>query len=85
MNQRIYDEIQEAQRHGRQKYGSGPEYLEHDDRVHPEAWHRYIEDHNERAALSTPTDRRSHLIKLAGLAVSAIEAYDRMCDAKEIA
>lgn len=83
MNQKIHEEIQEAQRHGRQKYGSGPDDLAHDDAVPQDNWHRYIGDHNERAELSPPMDRRAHLIKVAGLAVSAVEAFDRQQDDQE--
>lgn len=77
MNTKIAQQIQDAQNHGRAKHGSGENDFAHDDSHAPERWHDFIADHNQRAADSTPTDRRQHLIKTAGLCVSAIEAYDR--------
>lgn len=77
MNAKIAAEIQAEQEHGREKYGKGPNDFEHDD-AHPvRLWHICIEDHNERAETATPMERRQYLVKLAGLAVSAIESYDR--------
>ena len=77
MTPKIAQEIQEAQSHGRQKYGGHPENTHHDDLHTDDEWAQYIADHNERAKLGTPMERRQHLIKTAGLAVSAIEALDR--------
>jgi len=77
MNAQIICEIQREQEHGRTKYGSGPNDLAHDDAMPDEMWHRCIDDHNLRADKSTPMERRQHLIKVAGLAVSAIESFDR--------
>lgn len=70
-------EIRAEQDHGRSKYGRGPSDFEHDDRTPEGNWHHYIADHNTRASLATPMERRQHLVKVAGLAISAIEASDR--------
>jgi len=77
MNKKISAEIQSAQNHGRQKYGKGPNDFAHDDANRNHVWHDCIEDHLRRARFATPMDRREHLVKLAGLAVSAIESFDR--------
>jgi len=83
MNTKIAAEIQAEQEHGREKYGIGPHDLEHDDAMDDAVWHNCIWDHNERARNSTPMERRQHLIKVAGLAVSAVEAFDRKRDKAE--
>jgi hypothetical protein len=77
MNAKIAAEIQAEQNHGREKYGGHAENLEHDDNTPDGRWHAYINDHNQRARNATPMERRQHLIKIAGLAVSAIESFDR--------
>lgn len=77
MNAKIAEEIQTEQNHGRQKYGRGPDDFEHDDRNNDGVWYACIEDHNNRAVIATPMERRQHLLKVAGLAVSAIESIDR--------
>ncbi|HZV36608.1 MAG TPA: hypothetical protein VFB72_18670 [Verrucomicrobiae bacterium] len=77
MNEKIAAEIQAEQNHGRQKYGRGPNDFKHDDAHDPRGWHQWIEEHNMRGLLATPMERRQHLIKVAGLAVSAVEAFDR--------
>jgi len=77
MNEKIAKEIQDEQNHGRQKYGSGPDDFAHDDRHHQRDWNEFIFHHNENAKWATPMERRQHLIKVAGLAVSAVESYDR--------
>lgn len=81
MSPEIAAQIQAEQCHGRQKYGTGPNDYRHDDSHHPESWHDLIADHNVRAQLATPSERRQYLIKLAGLAVSAVESYDRKQEA----
>lgn len=73
----IQEEIQTEQDHGRQKYGGDPCNTALDDSHSDEEWAAYIEDHNERAKIAPPMERRQHLIKVAGLAVSAIESIDR--------
>lgn len=80
MNKKISKEIQSEQDHGREKYGFGPDDFEHDDFNSEEVWRDCIKDHNERARLCPPMARRQHLIKVAGLAVSAIEALDRQAN-----
>lgn len=77
MNAKISEEIQAEQNHGRQKYGKGPNDFRHDDNHLERVWHMCIHDHNVRASMATPMERRQHLIKIAGLAVSAIESFDR--------
>lgn len=77
MNAKIAAEIQSEQDHGRQKYGGHKDNLAHDSRNSNVDWANCIADHNSRALHSTPMERRQHLIKVAGLAVSAIEAFDR--------
>ncbi|HEX3800283.1 MAG TPA: hypothetical protein VH413_16425 [Verrucomicrobiae bacterium] len=77
MNRKIAQEIQAEQNHGRQKYGRGPHDFRHDDRHTQKDWHLFIVDHNERAESATPLERRQYLIKVAGLAVSAVECFDR--------
>lgn len=74
MNKQIHDAIQMEQDHGRQKWGGGDPA--HDLSIDDDAWAQYIETHNERARVSVGMERRQHLIKVAGLAVSAIEAFD---------
>lgn len=77
MNDKIAKQIQDEQDHGRQKYGGHKDNLAHDSRNKHIDWARCIADHNSRALVATPMERRQHLIKVAGLAVSAIEAFDR--------
>jgi hypothetical protein len=77
MTLKIANEIQAEQDHGREKYGSGPDDFAKDDANTVDDWFHCIEDHNRRALVATPMERRQHLIKLAGLAVSAIETIDR--------
>jgi hypothetical protein len=82
MTPEIAAEIQAEQNHGREKYGDGPDDFMHDDLVSDSLWHCCIGDHNQRARHATPMDRRQHLIKIAGLAVSAIESFDRNHETK---
>lgn len=77
MTKKIAKEIQAEQEHGRTKYGRGPNDFAHDDGLEEWTWHSCISDHNHRAETGTPRERRQHLIKVAGLAVSAVEAFDR--------
>jgi hypothetical protein len=77
MNPKLVKEIQLEQEHGRKKYGSGPNDFDHDDAHGEFDWHELIDKHNRMALSGTPMDRRQHLVKLAGLAVSAIESFDR--------
>lgn len=78
MNDKIAAEIQAEQNHGRSKYGRGPDDFDHDENMPWPCWHACIGEHNRIASNSNPMDRRQHLIKVAGLAVSAIEAFDRV-------
>jgi hypothetical protein len=78
MNAKIAAEIQAEQDAGRCKWGRGPEDFAHDDATREGSWHRYIDDHNERGRCGTAMERRQALVKVAGLAVSAIEAWERL-------
>jgi hypothetical protein len=82
MNAKITAEIQAEQNHGRQKYGRGPDDFAHDDRHSDSDWYVMIKEHNQRAVDAPTMERRQHLLKVAGLAVSAIEAIDRSIDDK---
>lgn len=73
----LYREIEAEQRHGREKYGRGPEDFAHDNNNADDLWYSCIKDHNARAMSATPMERRQHLVKVAGLAISAIQSYDR--------
>jgi len=75
MTTALAKEIQAEQDHGRES--AGPDDLHHDDVMDDAVWYNCIRDHNERARWSTPLERRQHLVKVAGLAASAIEAFDR--------
>jgi len=77
MNARIAKQIQAEQDHGRQKWGSGPKDYAHDDEHSLDDWCGMIETHNEQAECSTPQEYRQEMVKVAGLAVSAIESFDR--------
>lgn len=77
MNNIITAQIQEEQNRGRAKWGNGPEDHAHDDKHSDEDWGEMIERHNLNAESATPMERRQYLVKVAGLAVSAIEALDR--------
>lgn len=80
MTPQIAREIQAEQDHGREKYGGSMNDYAHDDATPDEGWHACIEDHNKRGRYSTPMERRQHLVKIAGLAISAIESFDRKKD-----
>jgi len=84
MNAQIASEIQTEQDHGRQKYAGRPNNFRHDDCHTDEEWAAYIADHNERAKIAPPMERRQHLIKVAGLAISAVESIDRKSEAASI-
>jgi hypothetical protein len=84
MTPKIAKEIQREQDHGRAKYGRGPKDLAHDDRHSLADWHIFIFRHNKRAGDSTPMERRQYLIKVAGLAVSAVESFDRQSTIKHL-
>lgn len=77
MNPSISSEIQAEQNHGRQKYGKGHDDFEHDDQHSIGDWTSMISAHNALAKHSTPMEARQHLVKVAGLAISAIESFDR--------
>lgn len=79
---KLANEIQAEQEHGRAKYGSGPDDLAHDDGHAPEHWCNFVIDHAQRASASPPMEWRQHMIKVAGLAVSAVESFDRNARAK---
>ncbi len=74
MTTKIAKEIAAEQLHGLHKWHGGDKSRDN----HPlEAWLAFAADHMKRAAVSTPMDARQHLIKAAGLLVSAVEQHDR--------
>jgi hypothetical protein len=73
----IAKEIQEEQNHGRQNTAMVRTILPTMTEIRILIWANCIADHNARGLYATPRERRQHLIKLAGLAVSAIESFDR--------
>lgn len=79
MNKNIAKEIQAEQEHGRQKYSRSKraDDTAHDDSLPNAVWLACIAEHNNRAYSATPTERRQHLVKVAGLAISAVESFDR--------
>lgn len=77
MNAKIAAEAQAEQDHGRSKHGSGPNDFEHDDNHTDSDWEWMIRNHNQLALVSLPQERRQHLIKIIGLATSAVESLDR--------
>jgi hypothetical protein len=77
MNTKIAKQIQIQQDHGRQKYGRGPKDYRHDDEHTGDEWQDMIEGHSELLFHATPQEYREELVKIAGLAVSAIESFDR--------
>lgn len=83
MSEKVMGEIIEEQEHGREKYGGDAMSVAHDDLHTDGEWTEMIRSHLIRAEISPPMERRQYLIKLAGLAKSAVEAFDRRSKAKE--
>ena len=50
---------------------------EKDDELQPHDWVDFIEEYLERVKSGTPEAYRMNLVKVAALAVAAIESYDR--------
>ncbi len=75
--EQICDEIKASRIHGQQKYG-GSDPVGHDLGHSLGEWLGFVRDHLERANLSGAgsMDQREHLIKAAGLLLSAIWAED---------
>ena len=71
------EEVRSEQRSGRQKYGRGPDDTAHDDTHTVSEWADFITYHASRARVATPIESRQELLKVAGLAFSAIESFDR--------
>lgn len=69
----IYDQIKEERRIQDQKWGG----IEHDDTHSSNDWVAYIAKHLGRAADWDYTAFRRHMIRVAALAVAAIEWVDR--------
>ena len=82
MNRKIAKEIQAEQDHGRQKYGRGPKDFAHDDAHEDLDWRNFIFDHSAKLTQATPREYRQEMVKIAGLAVSAIESFDRIANSK---
>ena len=79
---RIFQELEFERVRQDRKWG-GPE---HDDEHSPEDWVRYIADHNQRA-LAAERDGdsdgyRYQLLRIAALAVAALESNDRLLEAE---
>lgn len=67
-----------AERHRQDAKWGGP--ATDDQRSHQD-WHRFINDHSFRAIAETPLLRRRQLIRVAALAVAAVESHDRQAAA----
>lgn len=70
----IYDEIKAERTQQDAKYG-GPS---HDDTHVTEDWTRYIHEHAARTVSSDDEKVRRQLIRVAALAVAAVESMDRI-------
>jgi hypothetical protein len=77
MNNELAAEIQAEQDYGRQKYGRRADNFAHDDAHTPQEWASFVVEMARRAAHETPIEYRQRMVKVAGLACSAIEAFDR--------
>ncbi len=73
----LNEEIESEQRHGRQKYGGDENNYEHDDGHSLAEWLETISLRIEVARDGTPMEARQELVKIAGLAKSAVESFDR--------
>lgn len=71
----VYEEIREERAHQDTKWGGA----QHDDQHHPHDWLTYLVGHLGRAWSYPfePDVYRRQLIRVAALAVAAIESYDR--------
>ena len=70
----IFEEIR-AEREVQDAEWGGPE---HDDAHSQHDWHEYIRIHNRRSIRGKKTDSYRHqLIRVAALAVAAIQSFDR--------
>jgi len=69
----IYEEIAEERKRQDALWG-GPD---HDDRHHPNDWILFIVDHAMRAFHDPHKNFRTQMIRVAALAVAAIETADR--------
>ncbi len=74
MDNTIYSEIQTERNQQDVRYGGA----EHDDTHSKDDWASFIQEHNDRAFNETGADRRYELIRVAALAVAAIESHDRI-------
>lgn len=70
----IYEEIKAERKRQDVKWG-GPS---HDDRHTLSEWQSFIKKHATRIAHPlTDSDARKHLVRVAALAVAAVESFDR--------
>lgn len=84
MTDKISNEIQTEQDHGRQKYGGDCLNVAHDDQHLVEDWIGYINDKLVQASVAPgPNEYRQRMVQAAGLAVSAIESFDRKNEPKK--
>lgn len=81
---RLVEQISAEQRRGRAKYGLDENDLAHDDRHTPAEWTKFICGHavrGERAGamggLHAARRARERFLKVAVLAISAVQAIDR--------
>ena len=77
MTPAIATEIQLQQEHGRQKYGGSVVNYDHDDALTESEWLYLIDSKTIDASYATPQEFRHKMIQIAGLAISAVEAFDR--------
>ena len=78
MSGRIAKQITIEQRRGRQKYGNSQNDFAYDDSHTYGEWQEKIIDHAETLnCFARSQGFRHELVKIAALAVSAIEAFDR--------
>jgi hypothetical protein len=77
MTTEILREVEDQQKRYRVEEGRRPDDTDGEDSLSPTDWYNAIFKRNEHAAIGLPADRRTELVKVAALAVSAIEALDR--------
>lgn len=77
MRQQIFSEVEAERQHQEQKWGN-----DFDDRNTPYNWSAYIGRYATRNLIGEvdPAKFRADMVKVAALAVAAIEAYERNAD-----
>lgn len=79
MSNRIIEDINSERAEQDRRFG-GPW---HDDDHTPDDWIKFIRKHATQALTATPTDYRYELVRIAALAVAAIQSVDRTADARD--